>query len=39
MRFVGEIKLEIVTNIGEEVKKMHKDTLDKIVAGYLSTLV
>ena len=36
---IGENKMKIVGELGEEIKKMHRNQLDSIVHGYLQTLV
>jgi len=34
-----EIKLKIITEIAEEIRKLHKNELDPIIQGYLQTLI
>jgi len=34
-----DTKLKIISEIGEEVKRMHRGELDPVVQGYIQTLV
>lgn len=35
INFLGELKMKIVGELTEEIKRMHRNELDSIVHGYL----
>lgn len=37
--YVGDVKMNIVGELSEEIKKMHRNEMDPIVHGYLQTLI